>query len=234
MFLNPIECQRLTSLFKATGGAVWGDDRIKTLLLDLSFGKCAYCECNLTTEGKYLEVEHFACKGDYPDEVIDWNNLLPSCKRCNTTKGTHDVKKEPIVNPFEDLPSAHFSFAAYRFRPTTKKGEMTSAVVGLNHHSRAVTMRFEIGEQIQASVDNSADRLSAYLDSPTNLRCRKLKESVEGLLRESLPAVPYAATAATVLHKHSPYSSLKSQMEAHGLWDAHLQALHEESIAICL
>jgi hypothetical protein len=217
-----------------TGDAVWGDDRIKALLLELSFGKCVYCECNLTTEGKYLEVEHFACKGDYPNEVIDWNNLLPSCKRCNTTKGTHDVKKEPIVNPFEDLPSAHFSFVAYRFRPTSQKGEMTSAVVGLNHHSRAVTMRFEIGEQIQTSVDNAADRLSAYLEISTSLRRKKLMDSVEGLLRESLPVVPYAATAATVLHKHSSYSSLKNQMESHGLWDADLEALHQESSAICL
>ena len=50
---------------------------------------------------------------DYPDEVVDWDNLLPSCKRCNTTKGTHDVVTEPIINPFDIdpkiLPRFHHS-----------------------------------------------------------------------------------------------------------------------------
>lgn len=234
LFLNPIESKRLTDLFKATGEAVWNDGRIKELLLVLSHGKCAYCECEITTEGKYLEVEHFAYKDKYPDEVIDWNNLLPSCKRCNITKGIHDVKKEPIVNPFEDSPSAHFSFAAYRFRARTPKGETSSTVLGLNHHSRAVAVRFEIGEQVQKNIDSALGRLSVYLEMPSNLRLRKLVESVEGVLLESLPSVPYAATAATVLHAHSDYSLLKAQMEAQGLWNGTLQALHDESHGICL
>ena len=144
------------------------------------------------------------------------------------------MKKEPIVNPFEDLPSAHFVFAAYRFRPITEKGKMTSAVVGLNHHARAVTIRFQIGEQVQKSVDSAFDRLSAYFENATNLRRRKLLDSVEGLLQESLPSVPYAATVATVLHRQSEYPTLKAQMELGDLWSEALQALHQESSAICL
>lgn len=234
VFLNPPELHQLTAEYKITGASVWNDSRIRQLLLELSHGKCAYCECALTIEGKYLEVDHFKCKDKYPDAVVEWTNLLPSCKRCNTTKGSHDVICEPIVNPFVDLPQSHFQFSAYRFRPTTEAGEMTAAVVGLNHHARAVTVRFQIGEQVQAAVDSARDRFSSYIESRTELRRRKLMDSVEGLLRESQPSVPYAATVASVLHKHSAYTSLKTQMECEGLWTAELQSAHDESLAICL
>lgn len=218
----------MTEIFKITGENVWADERIKSALLQLSFGKCAYCECELTTEAKYMEVEHFAFKEDYPDEVVEWNNLLPSCKRCNTTKGAHDVKKEIIVNPFLDYPKAHFSFAAYRFRPISKIGETTSIVIGINHSERAVKVRFQIGEQIHSAVDSAIDRLDNYQQNATNLRKRKLIASVEGLLSECLPSVPYSATAATVLHKHSRYDFLKKEMEASGVWTLQLESLHLE------
>lgn len=77
----------LTQEFINTGKNVWAKTYIKSALLAMSHNKCAYCECKLDEESKYMEVEHFLPKDDYPNQVVDWNNLLPSCKRCNTKKG---------------------------------------------------------------------------------------------------------------------------------------------------
>ena len=74
---------QLTADFKATQNAVWNKLYIKTALLEISHGKCCYCECNIKEESKYMEVEHFYAKSIYPEEVLDWRFLLPACKRCN-------------------------------------------------------------------------------------------------------------------------------------------------------
>jgi len=89
----------LTDEFKSTGKSVWNVDFIKKGLLVFSNDKCCYCEANINEESKYLEVEHFHHKDTYKDEVLEWENLLPSCKKCNGTKNDHDTKLEPIIDP---------------------------------------------------------------------------------------------------------------------------------------
>ena len=76
----------LTDEFKLTGKSVWNIDFIKKALLGFSNDKCCYCEANINEESKYLEVEHFHHKDTYKEEVLEWENLLPSCKKCNGTK----------------------------------------------------------------------------------------------------------------------------------------------------
>lgn len=87
---------------------VWNYDWLKTALTDSSFNKCCYTEIELGVESKYMEVEHFYHKDKYPERVLDWNNLLPSCKTCNGNKGDHDVGSEPIINPYEENPKEFF------------------------------------------------------------------------------------------------------------------------------
>ncbi|EON74840.1 hypothetical protein ADIS_4703 [Lunatimonas lonarensis] len=45
-------------------------DWLKESLLELSYGKCAYCECDLKEEAKYMEVEHFEDKANNPNKVL--------------------------------------------------------------------------------------------------------------------------------------------------------------------
>lgn len=68
--------QELTTLYKQDGTLVWQQRYIKKALLDMSYNKCCYCECNIIEESNYLEVEHFHPKNLYPDEVVSWENLL--------------------------------------------------------------------------------------------------------------------------------------------------------------
>ncbi|MEY4905923.1 MAG: hypothetical protein RLZZ292_3738 [Bacteroidota bacterium] len=97
-----------TSLFKTTGKAVWKVAFIEKALLASSFQKCAYSESLLGEEGKYMEIDHFYCKSLFPDKVVEWENLLPSNKKCNIVKDDHNVETEPIINPYKDNPKDHF------------------------------------------------------------------------------------------------------------------------------
>jgi len=64
---------------------VWGMEWLKKAVLEMSFGKCCYTEIRLNEESKYMEIEHFYPKSKYPKKVLEWGNLLPSCKKCNIT-----------------------------------------------------------------------------------------------------------------------------------------------------
>ena len=64
---------------------VWKIKWLKDAVYQMAFGKCCYSEIRLVEESKYMEVEHYAPKSIYPDKVMEWGNLLPSCKKCNGT-----------------------------------------------------------------------------------------------------------------------------------------------------
>jgi len=115
----------LTEKFKSEKTSVWNLSFIKESLLKMSNDKCCYCECNINEESKYMEVEHFYCKDLYPNLVLDWDNLLPACKRCNGHKLNHDPKKEPIINPVENNPQNHLLLRNYRLFPKDKLGKIT-------------------------------------------------------------------------------------------------------------
>ena len=90
-FLTDEKILELTTNFKSTKSSVWNNKHIKKPLLQSSHGKCAYCECPLTSDSNYMEVEHFEDKHHNEDKVVVWENLLPSCKKCNGSKGIHNV-----------------------------------------------------------------------------------------------------------------------------------------------
>lgn len=232
--LHPDEVERLTKKFTTTGASVWNFDELKNALLKLSCSKCAYCECNVSEESKYMEVEHFVSKTQDPSKVVEWNNLLPSCKRCNSNKGTHDVVQQPILNPCEDEPKQHLKLRLYRFRSDTAAGIQTIGVVDLNNAERAVKKRFEIGQAIHHLIDSSIERLESFKEKQSTRLKNKLVGQVEGLLEECQRTKSYAATAASVLHSDPDYSKLRKEMIAEGLWSEKLEELHKGSESIAL
>lgn len=228
------ETSRLTDLYKVTNESVWQKNFIKEALLKQSHNKCSFCECELNIESNYMEVEHFANKSAYPEKVVCWENLLASCKRCNTTKGAHDTEVEPLINPYIDEPREHLSLKAYRMQPLTEKGELSIEVLGLNNTSKAAIARFKIGMQICRNLDDIEDKIRLFLEKGSTLRKRKLLNAMDSLLRECLATAPYAATASTVLHKESIYPRIKLNLESLGVWDDQLQLLHDSSSLLAL
>ncbi|RSH63433.1 HNH endonuclease [Stutzerimonas stutzeri] len=232
--LTDEKIKELVNIFKANGTAVWNDDKIKEALSKSSHYKCAYCECSISEESKYMEVEHFEHKDKYKDKVVSWSNLLPACKRCNIAKGTHDTREVPIVNPFDQDPKNHLYFRLYRFKGIDELGSDTIEAIDLNNYDRVVSKRFEVGEQIQSSLDVAEERYESYLDSKTTRRRNRLINVIETMLRECQPSAIYSATSATVLFSDTKFHKIKAKMEEIGLWQEHLETLYQNALPLAL
>jgi len=182
-----------------------------------------------------MEVEHFHDKHQYPDKVMDWNNLLPSCKHCNGHKSTHDVVTDPIINPFTDNPNDHLYFQYYRYKAKDIKGENTISVLDLNDGERKlVDTRFEIGNALQETLEEVLTKLDAYQDYPTISKKNKLVGAVTNIIRQCLPENEYSALCATVLHSCEEYKKLKVGMQKCDLWTSNMDDYDTLSRNICM
>ncbi len=234
--LTPELQAALTAEYKTTKKSVWHLDFIKKALLGISSNKCCYCETNIQEESKYLEVEHFHHKGLYEDEVLEWENLLPSCKKCNGTKNDHDTIAEPIINPVEIDPKLHLKYWCYRIKGIDEIGKMTISVLDLNNQDRIVKKRYEIGNALQAKLEDFNELTDEYANGiqTSTKRKNRIINGLKALLKEGLPTAIYAATSATTLLTCSEYTTLKAKITDLNLWDAELQNLEARVQAVAL
>jgi len=217
----------LTEEFKITGKSVWNVDFIKKGLLGFSNDKCCYCEANINEESKYLEVEHFHHKDTYKDEVLEWENLLPSCKKCNGTKNDHDTKLEPIIDPSIIDPKNHLKYWRYRIKGSDDFGKLTVSVLKLNDQDRLVKKRFEIGNAIQEKLEQLNELTDDYISGVQTSTRRKSRvvNGTKDLMKEGLPTAIYSATSASVILTDTEFEALKSKLTSLGFWDAELTQL---------
>ncbi|MDN3706525.1 HNH endonuclease [Myroides ceti] len=220
----------LTDEFKSTGKSVWNVDFIKKGLLGFSNDKCCYCEANINEESKYLEVEHFNHKDTYKDEVLEWENLLPSCKKCNGTKNDHDTKLEPIIDPSKIDPKNHLKYWRYRIKGSDEFGKLTVSVLKLNDQDRLVKKRFEIGNAIQEKLEQLNELTDDYISGvqTSTRRKNRVVNGTKDLMKEGLPTAIYSATSAAVILTDTEFEALKSKLTSLGFWDAELAQLEIE------
>ena len=159
---------------------VYAHPEVKKRLYTDQRGKCAYCECRLA--GDYGHVDHYRPKGVYcpaPEAAPvtpgyywlahDWQNLLLSCSRCNTSwKRSHfplereadrrmaerDISAERplLLNPCVTPPDRHIIFREHVALPRggSPQGRATIALLGLNsrrqlmHERRLVWERYAL------------------------------------------------------------------------------------------
>lgn len=228
----------LTKQYKTTSEAVWNKPYIKKALLEMSHNKCAYCELKLGEEGKFLQVEHFHCKKIYPDEVVAWENLLPSCNRCNTNKSSHDTVSEPIINPCTDNPSDYLYMENYRIKPKNHSilGQTTIDILYLNESESLVLPRFNIGNKVLDKIEILNDLLVSYANGTENSTRRKNRiiNGLKELLSLAKPDKEYSATIATVIMNDDTYHSIKQTLLTLSLWDQELENLHNDAYKACL
>ncbi len=227
--LTASEQKSLTDEFKSSGTSVWRKDYITKSLLDYSNNKCAYCECDITEESKYLEVEHFHHKDDYPDEVVVWDNLLPSCKKCNGTKGTHDTYKEPIINPCDDNPQDFLTLKNYRIKGKDDFGKLTISVLDLNNQDRHCKKRFEIGNAAQEKLEDFLHLIEEYESgaSTSTRRKNRIINGVKDLLRLAQSDKTYSATTSSIILSSSDFDEIKAKLTNLNFWDSELTDLEE-------
>jgi len=217
----------LTDEFKLTGKSVWNIDFIKKALLGFSNDKCCYCEANINEESKYLEVEHFHHKDTYKEEVLEWENLLPSCKKCNGTKNNHDTKIEPIIDPSIIDPKNHLKYWRYRIKGSDDFGKLTVSVLNLNDQDRLVKKRFEIGNAIQIKLEQLNELTDDYVSGvqTSTRRKNRIVNGIKDLMKEGLPNSIYSATSATIILTDTEYETLKSKLTSLNFWDPELTQL---------
>lgn len=234
IILSPEFVNEKTHEFKNDGINVWNNEIIKESLLILSNSKCVYCECGLKEESKYMEVEHFEDKKHNPDKVLYWDNLLPSCKRCNGAKSTHDVIRKPIINPFKDNPVDHLYFRLYLLKGKTDIGKETVDVVNLNHTERAVWKRFEVGEALEKLIDEGSEKLELYKSNKTTRRKNLLVNLIESILKECQPSSIYSATCSSILCSNECFTNIIQEMKDLDLWIKEFDELYNAAMKIKL
>lgn len=229
---------KLTEEFKKNNNKkVWNKSYIRKRLLEMSHGKCSYCECNVGAGEKEMNVDHFLPKKLYPDLVVEWNNLLPSCPHCNKNKSEHDTLKEPIINPCKDDPKKYLYLKLYRYYSKDSNiesiGKRTIDILNLNDTAECVTERFKIGEELQKKIQDILEYAIEFEDQ-LNTNTRRKNRVVNGcrdILKMGLAISEYSAFIATIIHCDTDYFELKDLLEIHNIWNDELERLHAESLA---
>lgn len=233
--------KKLTAEFKADKNKrVWNKQYIKKRLLEMSLNKCCYCEELLGPGHVEMHVEHYHDKSTYPDEVVEWDNLLPSCPYCNKKKSGHDTYKEPIVDPTKDDPRNLFYIKNYRYCSYDSSpfsvAKTTLSVLGINDTNEKVLPRFVIGNDLVKELEKlyeNATELGNSINTNTRKKNRILSGCTE-LLRLCTKPSRFGATTATVLHECDDYNNLRDFLIQYGLWDDEMEKLHQESLSISL
>lgn len=225
-YLTDEKVKELTDSFKKDKTkTVWKSENIGINLLKSSSYKCAYCECKLQREDSYMQVEHFKDKDTFPDDVVNWDNLLPSCSRCNRKKWTLDVTITPIINPYDDDPRKHLKLQAFRLYSKDSKGESTIKKLFLNDDERVVLPRFLAANEISRQLHELANELSDY---------DKIRNCITTLLQSCQADQPYSAFLSHTLHSNTDYINLKKNLISKKLWDHDLNDLHQNSLDLAL
>ncbi|PGU13415.1 hypothetical protein COD21_02265 [Bacillus cereus] len=218
----------LTEEYKLTKKAVWKKSFIKKPLLEMSHGKCCFCECKLVEEGKYMQVEHFHHKDDYKDEVVDWDNLLPICMRCNTHKGSHDTYENEIINPTVRDPQEHLYLSIYRIKGKDELGKLTIEVLDLNDAEEILVPRMKIANAFIEKIEETLHLAESYnTETGTDVEKARIVRKIRSILKQCTAKYVYSAVAATVILSYHLYDKLKSVLISKQLWTSDIQAFED-------
>lgn len=217
--LTDAEVERLTAEFKNDSKkTVWKQDYIEEALMKMSNGKCAYSEQRIGEESAYMEIEHFRHKNLYKDDVVKWGNLLPACKKCNTSKGEWDVVSKPIVNPLVDTPKTHLFVRGFRFYDRDSKGKNAIEAVALNDRLHFVNPRSKVALRIVDDIEAAFFHLKEL--KRKNYRHQQAQR-IKSLMEECGPKYEYSAVVSTyLLYEWHYFPEMEKELRETGLWDA--------------
>ncbi|MBP5683046.1 MAG: HNH endonuclease [Bacteroidales bacterium] len=217
--------KQLTEKFKQDDSPVWKKPYIEKALLEMTNGKCAYSEQLLNTKSSYMEIDHFKPKSKYKDSVVEWGNLLPSCKKCNTTKGEHDVVAEPIVNPLTDNPKDYLYVKSFKYYPRNEKGKITKEVLAINDREHFITPRSNMGFMVADDLENLFELLKT---ASSERKQRNNISKIKSLLESCGPKYEYSAVISTyILYEDETYKDLEQYLRANNLWDNEFETIKQ-------
>lgn len=234
--LTDDKVRELTNKFiKDKTKAVWRENYIVESLNNMSHNKCCYCEILLTEQSREMHVEHFHYKDKYFNEVVMWDNLLPSCRQCNSNKGTTDTKSEPMIDPTKDNPKEYLYLNMYMIKSkdnsVNSKGKNTVEILELNNRERLVNPRIKISCRLDEKLNLLLEIANEYKNGQNILTRRKnrIVNGVKDILRMAQTDQEFSAFMSTVILNNDDYIELANVLKDLGLWDDELQTLHNNS-----
>jgi 5-methylcytosine-specific restriction endonuclease McrA len=178
---------------------------IKSTLVNMFNGKCAYCESKITVV-TYGAIEHFFPKSLYVELTFEWSNLLLSCDLCNDAnhKGTNFPLDGNggllLIDPTDGMtsPNAHLEFVWDGIAGL-------ASVYGRDQHGKTVETIFDlngIGGRKEL-IDHRSKYVKRLL---ALLRLSQLGDNdAIALLQESChPSAEYSAFALVYVRPHLP------------------------------
>jgi hypothetical protein len=226
--------KKLTQDFIDSGKkkVVWKASFIQDAVRALAFGKCCFSEILLDTKSTYTEIEHFYPKDLYPNQVVEWGNLFPSSKKCNTTKGKTDTKKEVIVNPFVDNPRDYLYFQNFRLYAKNGSliGKNTIEIVALNDRLHFVNPRAIATLKV---LDLLEDFDNTYIQNNELVKLSGRKKTIriqriKGYLSDINRRTEFSACIATAVKDSANYQSIIAYFKNNNLWDQEFQSYQDE------
>lgn len=228
-------CARLTAEYKENKKIVWNKPFIRNNLLQMSHFKCCYCEKRIGPGEPDMHVDHFKPKSLYPEEVVEWTNLNPSCPDCNRSKSEHDTIREPIVNPCTEDPHEYFYLKSYRYKPIdtapNSKARITIDILGLNETDKKCIPRYQMSNeilQILEQINLKAKECRTEIRTDVRIRNR-ITKACRDILKMCCPDAEYSAFTATDVHTDADYNELKTILQEENCWDEELEALDQLS-----
>lgn len=80
-------------------------DNLREFLVSEQRGICCYCMCRIRPDASVMKIEHWHSQVRYPDEQLDYTNLLGAClgnrgqkrssQHCDTRKGEQELSRNP-------------------------------------------------------------------------------------------------------------------------------------------
>lgn len=209
----------LTDLYKRYKEKdVWNSPKIKQplkkALVDMSHDKCAFCECMLGIESKDITIDHFKPKFHNEEFVVEWNNLLPSCLRCNREKSSNESK---LINPCEDEPKQYLGVNAtqrYRLKGIDAGGigKNTISKINLNDIDRVMVPRMQECEKIHLQLEEIYEDLQQLGYMPKYLK------RFGNAMNQCTIKNSYAAVKATNILNDECYKAAKAVFQKQKVW----------------
>ena len=230
--LTPEVEKQLVTEYKEKEKSVWRKNYITIPLSKMSHNKCCYCETILGVQARSMHVEHYHCKDLYPDEVVTWENLLPSCSQCNSNKSTLDTYATPIIDPSVDNPKDYLYLKCYMIKSKDNtigsKGRLTVDQLELNHRDRLVTPRIKIACEMNyklKDIHKKAIALNLREDGKLYNKSKIINTLVD-ILKMAQPDAEYSAFMATIILTDEDYVEVRDILIDKGLWTDELKTLH--------
>ncbi|MCL2321363.1 MAG: TIGR02646 family protein [Oscillospiraceae bacterium] len=194
-------------------------DDIRKALSESSFDKGAFCECKPSESGN-IEIEHFAPKSKYPDLTFEWDNLLPSCRKCNEAKSDFDTILEPIINPANVDPETIFTYDFFKICPikdipVEEIASRTINVCNLNN-SRLYGIRASLLISLTEYMDELKDKLEEIEDQVNSQKkgnkITKLRNSIEKVEQNLEASNCYAGYCRWFVSNNDTYLKAKKYL----------------------